>query len=226
MDDYISVQDLKEYIKIFCDMRGWSVFHNPQDLARRIYEESGELLDCFQDNSRYEARKIEEELADLSFNVLRYFQKYDVDLTTTLCELMDTEATFYDLMQPEKTLPAKTDSETDVADLKSVVKSFCENDFWYSSPYRTAQNIREDSKIFLDYFGKQISENESENPFLEREISFYLADIFAIILGLAGSCGIDLSAAFYRKMQETGEKYAPEEFMFSGKKAAVNTNIL
>ena len=56
---------LKE-IKQFNEERDWDKFHSPENLAKSIAIESGELLECFQWNSKnYNKEDVCEELADV-----------------------------------------------------------------------------------------------------------------------------------------------------------------
>lgn len=195
MDDNTTVTELKKHIEVFCNEREWNTFHNPKDLSRRIYEEAGELLECFENPC--ENDEMPNELADITFNVLRFFQKYGVDLSSALYETIDGNG-------------IGVDEETNISGLKSAVAQSCRADYWLNNPYSAARAIKEDSERFLNYFGA-MSESESEDPFLKREISVYLADIFAKILGLADRSGINLSGAFYSKMEKNKEKYSPDK---------------
>lgn len=196
MDDKeTTVAELKKYIGPICNEREWNRFHNPKDLSRRIYKEAREILECFENPCGSE--EIPNELGDITFNALRFFQKYDVDLASTLHKVTDESIT-------------GTDSETNIAELKSIVAQSCGNDYWFKDPYNAARAIIEESEMFVNYFST-MHESESENPFLKKEISVYLAEIFAKILGLADRSGINLSEVFYSKMEKNKKKYSAEE---------------
>lgn len=194
-DKETTIAELKEYIGIICNERWWNHFHNPKDLSRRIYEEAVEILECFKDPCGSD--KLPNEIADITFNVLRYFQKYGVDLASTLHGITDESIT-------------GTDNETNIAQLKSSVAQSCGNDYWFRDQYYAARAIIEESEMFVNYFST-MSESESETPFLKREISVYLADIFAKILGLADRSGINLPEAFYSKMEKNKKKYSADK---------------
>ncbi|WIM68237.1 nucleotide pyrophosphohydrolase [Corynebacterium breve] len=61
------MQDLStmEALRLFAQERNWTQFHTPENLAKSIAIEAGELLECFQwdDNSRIERVRLE--LADV-----------------------------------------------------------------------------------------------------------------------------------------------------------------
>ena len=55
-----------EEIKKFNEERDWDKFHTPENLAKSIAIESGELLECFQwDGKNYNFDDVCEELADV-----------------------------------------------------------------------------------------------------------------------------------------------------------------
>ncbi len=53
-------------IKCFNEERDWDQFHSPENLAKSIVIEAGELLECFQWNGeKYDKEEVCEELADV-----------------------------------------------------------------------------------------------------------------------------------------------------------------
>ena len=93
MDTKTTVAELKQLAKKFCDERNWDQYHTPKDLAIGVITEASELLEIFRFRSEQEIAqmladplkrdKISEELADVLYFLLRFAQKYDVDLATT-----------------------------------------------------------------------------------------------------------------------------------------------
>ncbi len=91
MDEATGVGALKQAVRLFCEERDWDQFHGAKDLAIGIITEAAELLEHFRFlQSREveelmrdsEARgKVEEELADVLFFVLRFAQRYGIDLS-------------------------------------------------------------------------------------------------------------------------------------------------
>lgn len=60
------MEDIIKEIKQFNEERDWDKFHSPENLAKSIAIESGELLECFQWNSKnYNKEDVCEELADV-----------------------------------------------------------------------------------------------------------------------------------------------------------------
>ena len=56
-----AIQEIIEFNK----ERDWDQFHSPENLAKSICIEAGELLECFQWNSSYDKEAVCEELADV-----------------------------------------------------------------------------------------------------------------------------------------------------------------
>ena len=55
---------IKRIIK-FNEERDWDQFHSPENLAKSISIEAGELLECFQWNNEFDINEVKEELADV-----------------------------------------------------------------------------------------------------------------------------------------------------------------
>ena len=105
MDSDVSITKLKDLVKKFCEDRDWDQFHGPKDLAIGLVTEASELLEIFRFKSDAEIqslitspekrRLIEEELADSFYFLVRFTQKYDIDLTLALLEKMKKNALRY-----------------------------------------------------------------------------------------------------------------------------------
>jgi NTP pyrophosphatase (non-canonical NTP hydrolase) len=105
MDEVKTIQELKEKVKNFCAERDWDQFHSPKDLAIGLSTESAELLELFRFKSDAEIlnkmqdmqfrQKIQNELADTLFFILRFAQKNDMDLVSALQEKMKINAANY-----------------------------------------------------------------------------------------------------------------------------------
>jgi len=73
------MKDLIKKIKKFTEERDWDQFHSPENLAKSISIESGELLECFQWNSNYNKEEVASELADVLNYCLLLADKCDLD---------------------------------------------------------------------------------------------------------------------------------------------------
>lgn len=89
-----TLNDLIHHVRAFCEARDWDQFHGPKDLAIGIITEASELLEHFRFQSDEQAmdllndpnikEEIEDELADVLFFLLRFSQRFDVNLEKAL----------------------------------------------------------------------------------------------------------------------------------------------
>lgn len=89
-----TIGELVERVKDFCEARDWDQFHSPKDLAIGVITEASELLEHFRFQSDEQTlallhdpkikEEIEDELADVLFFLLRFSQRFDVDLSEAL----------------------------------------------------------------------------------------------------------------------------------------------
>jgi NTP pyrophosphatase (non-canonical NTP hydrolase) len=63
----------------FVAERDWAQFHTPENLAKSIAIEAGELLECFQWNANGEAAQVRDELADVLTYCLLLADRMGVD---------------------------------------------------------------------------------------------------------------------------------------------------
>ena len=74
------MNEVKEQIKQFNEERDWDQFHSPENLAKSISIEAGELLECFQWNNNFDKDEVCEELADIVNYCILLSDKLDVEL--------------------------------------------------------------------------------------------------------------------------------------------------
>lgn len=74
------MNEVKEQIKQFNEERDWDQFHSPENLAKSISIEAGELLECFQWNNNFDKNEVCEELADVVNYCILLADKLDVEL--------------------------------------------------------------------------------------------------------------------------------------------------
>ena len=79
---------LTEIIK-FNEERDWDQFHSPENLAKSIAIEAGELLECFQWGPDYDHQKVCEELADVMNYCLLMRDKLGVDAETIILQKLE-----------------------------------------------------------------------------------------------------------------------------------------
>lgn len=74
------MKEVINQIKQFNKERDWNQFHSPENLAKSISIEAGELLECFQWNSEnYNKEEVCEELADVFTYCIMMADKLNVD---------------------------------------------------------------------------------------------------------------------------------------------------
>lgn len=79
---------IKEIIE-FNKEREWNQFHSPENLAKSIVIEAGELLECFQWNDNYDKEKVCEELADVVNYCIVMANQLQVDLETIVLDKLE-----------------------------------------------------------------------------------------------------------------------------------------
>jgi dCTP diphosphatase len=58
-------RSVRDALAVFVAERDWAQFHSPENLAKSIAIEAGELLECFQWNADADTHRVREELADV-----------------------------------------------------------------------------------------------------------------------------------------------------------------
>lgn len=87
--------ELKAALRAFNEEMDWDQFHTPENLAKSMAIEAGELLECFQWSSDYDIDDVCEELADVYSYVLMMAERLGVDLEEiTLAKLEKTKAKY------------------------------------------------------------------------------------------------------------------------------------
>ena len=105
MDKDISIADLKKRVQRFCEDRDWDQFHGAKDLAIGIITEASELLEHFRFlsddqinqllSTPTKRKELEEELADILFFILRFSQRFKIDLDQSLQRKLKKNAVKY-----------------------------------------------------------------------------------------------------------------------------------
>ena len=75
-----------ERIRKFNKDRDWQQFHTPENLAKSIAIEAGELLECFQWSNAFNQQAVKEELADVMSYCIDMADALGVDMEEILLE--------------------------------------------------------------------------------------------------------------------------------------------
>ena len=105
MDANCTLSELKDLVRQFCEDRDWDQYHNPKELAVGIITEAAELLEQFRflnDDQMAELladanrkRNVEDELADVLFFVLRFSQRFDIELSEAVQRKIEANSLKY-----------------------------------------------------------------------------------------------------------------------------------
>ena len=103
--DNMTLDELKSTVQSFCEARDWDQFHGPKDLAIGVITEAAELLEHFRFQSDDQAlallgdphikEEIEDELSDVLFFLLRFSQRFDVNLAGALLRKIEKSGRKY-----------------------------------------------------------------------------------------------------------------------------------
>ncbi len=85
----MTFEETCERIARFTEERDWDQFHSPENLAKSISIEAGELLECFQWSSEADETALKEELADVMNYCIQMSQKMGFDICEILNEKID-----------------------------------------------------------------------------------------------------------------------------------------
>ncbi len=97
------LETLQKLVRDFCEARDWTQFHTLKDLTIGLSTESNELLQLFRFKSEKESlallskqpEKIQDELADVFYYLLRIADLYGLDLEASLRAKMEQNETKY-----------------------------------------------------------------------------------------------------------------------------------
>lgn len=83
------MKKLSKELLEFNNERDWGQFHTPENLAKSISIESGELLECFQWDNNYELDNVKDELADIVMYSMMLAEKLDLDLSEIIKDKLE-----------------------------------------------------------------------------------------------------------------------------------------
>ena len=76
-------------IRKFNEERDWDQFHTPENLAKSISIEAGELLECFQWDNNFNKEEVFEELADVTSYCIMLADRLGVDLEEIVLDKLE-----------------------------------------------------------------------------------------------------------------------------------------
>ncbi len=89
------MKELENEIVKFAEERDWLQFNTPENLAKSISIEAGELLECFQWNSNYDKDELKYEIADVMNYCILLCHQIGVNPKDIILEKMKISAKKY-----------------------------------------------------------------------------------------------------------------------------------
>ena len=89
------MKELEKKIVEFAEERDWLQFNTPENLAKSISIEVGELLECFQWNNNYDKDELKYEIADVMNYCILLCSQIGVDPKEIILEKMEISAKKY-----------------------------------------------------------------------------------------------------------------------------------
>lgn len=91
----INMDELKNEIIKFQTERDWKKFHSPENLAKSIVIEAGELLEHFQWRGEYDIDEVADELADVFNYAILMAIELDLDINNIVLNKIQKNAKKY-----------------------------------------------------------------------------------------------------------------------------------
>ncbi len=95
MEEVFTMEELTKKIRQFAEERDWLQFNTPENLAKSIAMEAGELLECFQWNNDYDKVEVKYEIADVMNYCILLCSQIGVDPKQIILEKMEISAQKY-----------------------------------------------------------------------------------------------------------------------------------
>lgn len=102
------MEELTTKIRQFAEERDWLQFNTPENLAKSISIEAGELLECFQWNNNYNKEELKYEIADVINYCILLCSQIGVDPKEIVLEKLEISAKKY----PVEIAKGKSDKYT------------------------------------------------------------------------------------------------------------------
>lgn len=83
------LEKVKKQIIKFNQERDWDQFHSPENLAKSISIEAGELLECFQWDNNFNKEDVYSELADVMTYCILLADKLNVEMEDIILQKLD-----------------------------------------------------------------------------------------------------------------------------------------
>ncbi len=78
------MEEIKNILREFNEARDWEKFHTPENLAKSIAIEAGELLECYQWGETPDKKKVSDEIADVMSYCIMLADRLDLDIKSEI----------------------------------------------------------------------------------------------------------------------------------------------
>jgi dCTP diphosphatase len=85
----VTSETVKQALRAFAEERDWAQFHSPENLAKSIAIEAGELLEEFQWSPDFDAERVRLELADVLTYCYQLAERLGVDPDEIVLEKLE-----------------------------------------------------------------------------------------------------------------------------------------
>ena len=89
------MDEIRDKLRKFNEERDWEQFHSPENLAKSIAIEAGELLECFQWSDEFDRNAVSEEIADVMNYCIMLADKIGVDPKEIMLNKIECNAEKY-----------------------------------------------------------------------------------------------------------------------------------
>lgn len=89
------MKELEQKIVKFAEEREWLQFNTPENLAKSISIEAGELLECFQWNNNYDRDELKYEIADVMNYCILLCHQIEVNPKQIILDKLEISAQKY-----------------------------------------------------------------------------------------------------------------------------------
>lgn len=88
-------EQVRDALRKFVAERDWDQFHTPENLAKSVAIEAGELLECFQWGAEPDLEAVRDELADVLSYCLHLAARLDLDPDQIVLDKLDVSGRKY-----------------------------------------------------------------------------------------------------------------------------------
>jgi len=89
------MDQIRDILRKFASDRDWEQFHTPENLAKSVSIEAGELLECFQWGDDFDLQAVSDEIADVMCYCIMLADAAGIDLRAAILDKIRRNAIKY-----------------------------------------------------------------------------------------------------------------------------------